>query len=63
LTVRHRAQTRASDKYFPARAILLFSPNSWIVQTMWSCIGIGTAVLLLVIILYPFWGWVSYVAR
>lgn len=30
---------------------------------MWSWIGIGTVVLLLVVISYPFWGWIRYVAR
>src|SRR5579859_2913485 len=45
------------------RPVLLFSPESWIVHTMWSWIGIGMAVLLLVIVSYPFWGWVSYVVR
>jgi L-ascorbate metabolism protein UlaG (beta-lactamase superfamily) len=41
--------------------VLLFSHESWIVHTMWLLLSI--AVLLLIIISYPFWGWVSHVMR
>jgi L-ascorbate metabolism protein UlaG (beta-lactamase superfamily) len=45
------------------RPILLFTRESWIVHIMWFNIGIGIAVLLLVIVSYPFWRWIGYVVR
>src|ERR1017187_4330119 len=43
--------------------VLLFPHESWIVHSMWSWIVVGIAILLLVVISYPFWGWIRYVLR
>jgi len=43
--------------------VLLSSHESWIVHTMWFWIGMGSTVLLLVVVCYPLRGWVSRVVR